>query len=188
MLAILGPSGAGKTTLLSLLTLRAPAGEARGGCTLGGRPLTHSVFRRRCFYVPQNSDGAAWPTLTPREQLLFAAALFRAGGAERVEEVLKQLGLESCADTLVGHDLVPGGLSGGQKKRLAVAVALVKRAAWFRVRGRLPSYEGCLDARRGVHRRLEKCCLNARRGAHRCLDARRGSRRCACFSTSPPPG
>ena len=132
VLAILGPSGAGKTTLLSLLTLRAPSGEATGVTTLGGRPLTPALFRKQCFYVAQSAEEAAWPTLTPREQLTYAKILFEAAGADReegrVNAVLKQLGLESCADTVVGHELVRGGLSGGQKKRLAVAVALIKRA------------------------------------------------------------
>lgn len=132
VLAILGPSGAGKTTLLSLLTLRAPDGEATGVTTLGGRPLTPALFRKQCFYVAQSAEEAAWPTLTPREQLTFAQTLFEAAGADReegrVDAVLKQLGLESCADTVVRHELVRGGLSGGQKKRLAVAVALIKRA------------------------------------------------------------
>ena len=67
VLAILGPSGAGKTTLLSLLTLRAPSGEATGVTTLGGRPLTPALFRKQCFYVAQSAEEAAWPTLTPRE-------------------------------------------------------------------------------------------------------------------------
>ena len=120
VLAILGPSGAGKTTLLSLLTLRAPSGEATGVTTLGGRPLTPALFRKQCFYVAQSAEEAAWPTLTPREQLTYAKILFEAAGADReegrVNAVLKQLGLESCADTVVGHELVRGGLSGGQKK------------------------------------------------------------------------
>ena len=117
---------------MSVLTLRAPAGDVNGGATLGGRPLTEAAFRAKCFYVAQSADEAAWPTLTPREQLAFAAQLFAAAGADetedRVDAVLKQLGLEGCADTIVGHELVRGGLSGGPKKRLGVAVALIKRA------------------------------------------------------------
>ena len=101
VLAILGPSGAGKTTLLSLLTLRAPSGEATGVTTLGGRPLTPALFRKQCLYVAQSAEEAAWPTLTPREQLTYAKILFEAAGADkeegRVNAVLKQLGLESLS-------------------------------------------------------------------------------------------
>ena len=47
-LAILGPSGAGKTTLMNVLTLRASGGDASGSTRLGGKPLTHSLFRKTC--------------------------------------------------------------------------------------------------------------------------------------------
>ncbi|KAH8057327.1 ATPase [Aureococcus anophagefferens] len=130
-LAILGPSGAGKTTLMNVLTLRASGGDASGSTRLGGKPLTHSLFRKTCFTVGQRDE--LWPTLTPREQLCFARRLAVAAGAEveegRVDEILKRMGLESCADTRVGHEMLPGGgLSGGQKRRLSLALALLKRA------------------------------------------------------------
>jgi ABC-type multidrug transport system ATPase subunit len=130
-LAILGPSGAGKTTLMNVLTLRASGGDASGSTRLGGKPLTHSLFRKTCFTVGQRDE--LWPTLTPREQLVFARRLAVAAGAEveegRVDEILKRMGLESCADTRVGHEMLPGGgLSGGQKRRLSLALALLKRA------------------------------------------------------------
>ncbi|KAH8068806.1 ATPase [Aureococcus anophagefferens] len=125
----MGPSGSGKTTLISLLTLRAPRGRATGRVTLGGLALTQRRFRRLCFVV--NQDDELWPTLTPREQLRHATQLFAAAGADiepgRAEEIIDRLGLASCADTFVGHALVPGGLSGGQKRRLSIGVALVKQ-------------------------------------------------------------
>ena len=72
-----------------------------------------------------------WPTLTPREQLSHAAELFRRAGADveedRVADVLDRLGLASCAETIVGHHMVPGGLSGGQRRRLSIGIALLKR-------------------------------------------------------------
>ena len=127
--AVMGPSGSGKTTLISLLTLRAPRGRATGRVTLGGLALTQRRFRRLCFVV--NQDDELWPTLTPREQLRHATQLFAAAGADiepgRAEEIIDRLGLASCADTFVGHALVPGGLSGGQKRRLSIGVALVKQ-------------------------------------------------------------
>ena len=127
VLALVGPSGAGKTTLLSLLTLRAPSGKATGVTTLGGRPLTPALFRKQCFYVAQSAEEAAWPTLTPREQLTYAKILFEAAGADREEgrvNVLKQLGwspvlIRSWA-TSWSRWVVRR-----PEKRLAVAVALI---------------------------------------------------------------
>ena len=43
---------------------------------------------------------------------------------ERIEEVIKQLGLEKCWNTLVGNVMIKG-LSGGEKKRTAIAVELI---------------------------------------------------------------
>ena len=40
---------------------------------IGGKPLTHSLFRKTCFTVGQRDE--LWPTLTPREQLVFARRL-----------------------------------------------------------------------------------------------------------------
>lgn len=128
--AIMGPSGAGKTTLLRVLTLQAPPGRARGRVTLCGRPLTGTRFRQSCFAV--NQDDELWPTLTARETLLWAARCYRAAGAEiedgRGDELLERLGLLTCADVFVGHAMVPGGLSGGQRRRLSIGAALVNRA------------------------------------------------------------
>ena len=87
-----------------------------------------SAHRKSVAYVMQ--EDALFATQTPREAILFSAAL-RLGkastAAERVqltEDMLSQLGLEKCADTLVGNIMIKG-ISGGEKKRTAIAVELV---------------------------------------------------------------
>ena len=58
--------------------------------------------------VAQGDDESTWPTLTPREQITYATAMFTATackkgqGAPDVDDLLKRLGLESCADTVAG--------------------------------------------------------------------------------------
>lgn len=128
VLAIMGPSGAGKSTLMNLLTLNGGPGKASGSVTLNGDALTETTFTRCCSVVEQEDRHS--PFLTCRESLEFAAAVHLSGSSiertARVDDLLKQMGLESCQHTRVGNQFVPG-LSGGQKRRLSVGVALMKR-------------------------------------------------------------
>jgi len=127
-LAIMGPSGAGKTTLLKVLTMEAHGGESTGSLTLNGTPLTASRFSRRCALVAQEDHH--WAFLTCRETIAYAADLFMNASSEEkkqaVDNILKKTGLESCADTIVGN-LFMKGLSGGQMRRLSLAVILMKK-------------------------------------------------------------
>ena len=124
---ILGPSGAGKSTLLNCL-----AGYIRPG---HGRLLfdgSRSVFegdnlnsyRSLLGYVTQ--DDVLYMALTGRENLTFAAKL-RLGSPDEdrvpkaVQQVLTEVGLEADAEKRAAD------LSGGQRKRLSVAIELLKR-------------------------------------------------------------
>mmetsp|Transcript_14704 Transcript_14704/g.32159 ORF Transcript_14704/g.32159 Transcript_14704/m.32159 type:complete len:649 (-) Transcript_14704:1948-3894(-) len=126
-LAIMGPSGAGKTSLLKVLTMDAPGGTSTGSITLNGTPLTADRFKRRCALVAQEDHH--WAFLTCRETIRYAADLFMPLSTEEkdreVESLLHKMGLESCADTLVGNAFMKG-LSGGQMRRLSLAVILLK--------------------------------------------------------------
>ncbi|KAJ1487478.1 P-loop containing nucleoside triphosphate hydrolase protein [Baffinella frigidus] len=123
-MAILGPSGAGKTTFLRCITGKTEYGRPSGMVDLDGKELTKDVFRKCCSYVEQEDSLPS--LLTTRETLTYAAAFWMASSihqATRVEEVLEQMRLKVCEGVRCGM------LSGGQKRRVSVALALLKDPA-----------------------------------------------------------
>ncbi|MFE0454262.1 FHA domain-containing protein [Streptomyces sp. NPDC058914] len=125
LLAVVGPSGSGKSTLLNALTGQRPADH--GTVVYDGRDLYHDYaeLRQRIGLVPQ--DDILHAQLTVRSALTYAAELrfpqdtAKAERRERVEEVLRELGLGNHADQHV-HSL-----SGGQRKRVSVALELLTK-------------------------------------------------------------
>ena len=115
LVGLLGPNGAGKTTLLSLVSglRRADSGTVR---LFGGDPRDASS-RIALGTTPQETGLP--PTLTVGEVVDLVAKHYPSPMTR--PEVLSRFGLED----LVGRQT--GGLSGGQKRRLAVALALVGR-------------------------------------------------------------
>mmetsp|Transcript_42639 Transcript_42639/g.70919 ORF Transcript_42639/g.70919 Transcript_42639/m.70919 type:complete len:659 (-) Transcript_42639:137-2113(-) len=127
-LAILGPSGAGKTTLLNLLALERGVGRVSGRLLLNGHILSFPLFRRYCAYVRQHDN--LWAFLTCAEHLQYAVRLFqptrsRNEQQDMVDELCQGMGLGSCRNTRAGNQYFRG-LSGGQRRRLSLAVALSK--------------------------------------------------------------
>uniref|UniRef100_A0A7S1CKF3 ABC transporter domain-containing protein n=1 Tax=Bicosoecida sp. CB-2014 TaxID=1486930 RepID=A0A7S1CKF3_9STRA len=129
--AIMGPSGAGKSTLLNILAGRLRAGgrnRVSGELHANGRVVDPLLFRKRIAYVLQ--EDALFATQTPREALQFSAHLRlppSTTAAQRetlVNETLGALGLDKCADTLIGNAMI-AGISGGEKKRTAIAQELI---------------------------------------------------------------
>jgi len=112
----MGPSGCGKTTLLDVLARRIDA--SRKGRTLEGDV---NIRSKRVRYVQQEESLVG--VLTARETLVFAARLAGAP-LETAEALLDEMGLASAADTQVGT-IFSKGMSGGQKRRLSIAVELV---------------------------------------------------------------
>ena len=119
-LAILGPSGSGKTTLLSHLGNHLNADSRKVWVTGEVSSPPHSVA-----FVPQ--DAPFFAKLTVRETLVFIAGLEDTGrpSKERVEDVIRRLGLGGCADSVVGGD-GGRGISGGERRRLAIACELLR--------------------------------------------------------------
>src|SRR5947208_7621640 len=118
--ALLGPNGAGKTTWISIVCglTRATAGRAS---VLGHDVVREPMAARRLLgLVPQeiNFD----PFFTPREVLRFQMGYYGVPpDEERIAEVLAALDLLHKADAGTRE------LSGGMKRRLLVAKALVPR-------------------------------------------------------------
>ncbi|WP_406691360.1 ABC transporter ATP-binding protein [Saccharopolyspora sp. ID03-671] len=119
--AVLGPNGAGKTTLTLHLNgvLRPTSGSIRvGGLPVETRHLKE--IRRRVGLVFQDPDDQLFmPTV--REDVAFGPANFGARGAEleqRVQQALDAVGMTEHAHRSPLH------LSGGQRKRVALAAVL----------------------------------------------------------------
>lgn len=124
-LGVVGPSGSGKSTLVNALTGFRPATE--GSVFFDGRDLyaEYEQIRQRIGYVPQ--DDVLHLELTIGQTLEFAAELrfptdvSRADRNTRIAEVLEELGLTDRRDVPVAN------LSGGQRKRVSVALELLTR-------------------------------------------------------------
>jgi ABC-2 type transport system ATP-binding protein len=127
IVGFLGPNGAGKTTTLRMLTtlLRPTAGSASvAGADLLRDPLG---VRRRIGYVPQAigaTMGGTDPACLVGEELADQAALYHIDAAEaasRAALLTEQLDLAGLEKRLVKT------LSGGQRRRLEIALGLVHR-------------------------------------------------------------
>ncbi|MBK1786114.1 ABC transporter ATP-binding protein [Prauserella cavernicola] len=111
---LLGPSGCGKTTLL-----RAIVGVqmlTTGTVTVLGEPAGSRELRGRIGYATQNP--AEYPDLTVAEALRYFAAVLRAPKSD-VDRVVAEVALGDHADALIGT------LSGGERSRANLAVALL---------------------------------------------------------------
>jgi ABC-2 type transport system ATP-binding protein len=119
---LLGPNGAGKTTLIQIMAglTRPSAGRAE---VMGFDVATHpSEARRRLGVVPQ--ELVFDPFFTVRETLRIQSGFFGLlRNDDWIDELLVALGLSDKADTNLR------ALSGGMKRRVLVAQALVHRPA-----------------------------------------------------------
>src|SRR5215210_4548999 len=118
----LGPNGAGKSTTVHMLTTLLPPTE--GSARVAGFDVEKEGAEVRSQIGAALQEAALDPFLTGREHMKLQTALHGLPRAERVaraDELLGRVGLSDAADRKVG------GYSGGMKRRLDLALALVHR-------------------------------------------------------------
>jgi ABC-2 type transport system ATP-binding protein len=110
---LLGPSGCGKTTLMrAVVGTQAITG---GAITVLDRPAAHPSLRTQIGYASQAAS--VYDDLTVAENLRYFAVMLRAGGD--VDRVMEQVDLTQYSGRLTGT------LSGGQRSRVSLAVAML---------------------------------------------------------------
>ncbi|XP_064006451.1 broad substrate specificity ATP-binding cassette transporter ABCG2 [Pogoniulus pusillus] len=125
--AILGPTGSGKSSLLDILAARKDPHGLSGDILINGAPQPAN-FKCTSGYVVQ--DDVVMGTLTVRENLKFSAALrlpksvTEQEKSERVDQIIKELGLSKVADSKVGTEF-SRGVSGGERKRTSIGMELI---------------------------------------------------------------
>ena len=129
LLAIMGGSGTGKTTLLSLLN--GSVKPQQGSITINGHDISEPEAKDLIGYVPQ--DDLLVEELTVYQNLWFTAKLCFEGLTDeeidkRVMKTLKDLGLDATKDLKVGS-AINKYISGGQRKRLNIALELIREPA-----------------------------------------------------------
>jgi ABC-2 type transport system ATP-binding protein len=115
---LLGPSGCGKSTLIRAIV--GSQAHVTGTLEVLGRPAGHRALRHRVGYVTQAPS--VYADLTARQNLDYYAAVLgipRRDRADAVAHALRDVDLMSHADALTG------ALSGGQRGRVSLAVALL---------------------------------------------------------------
>ena len=126
LVAIMGGSGTGKTTLLSLLT--GSLHPQKGEISINGHSICEPQVKELIGFVPQ--DDLLIEELTVYENLMFTAKLCFAGLEKneldaKVMSLLHDLGLEAARDLKVGS-AISKFISGGQRKRLNIALELIR--------------------------------------------------------------
>jgi ABC-type multidrug transport system ATPase subunit/ABC-type multidrug transport system permease subunit len=123
----MGPSGSGKSTLLDLVSDRKLQGFYSGDIRVNGK-IRSNNFGKHTAYVLQKS--LFLTTLTVEESIFYAvwtrvaSIKTREARQNRVDELIKLLKLEDVRKTKVGDEMTRG-ISGGQLKRLSIAIELV---------------------------------------------------------------
>ncbi|MDX6369160.1 MAG: type transport system ATP-binding protein [Gaiellaceae bacterium] len=118
----LGPNGAGKSTTVHMLTTLLP--PTSGTATVGGYDVVKEGPKVRKVIGAALQEAALDPFLTGREHLRLQTTMHGITGEERrqrSDELLKRVGLTEAADRKIK------GYSGGMKRRLDLALALVHR-------------------------------------------------------------
>ena len=126
-LAIIGASGSGKTSLLNCLANH--YSPTSGNVWANGRPLSEND-RHAIAYIAQEDHlmptSTVFDTLNLSAQLRLPRSWSYERKTARVEELLQVFRLDKHRETLVGSaDEMIRGISGGERKRLSIAVELI---------------------------------------------------------------
>lgn len=130
MLAVMGPSGAGKSVFIHALAGRLKENRKltlSGERYINGHPVDGDSMIPSAFI---EQDVNFFPQMTVRETLDFRISLKLGSLVSKSErdtianDLMKQLGLSKAADTVVGNAKVRG-ISGGERKRLSIAVEMI---------------------------------------------------------------
>ncbi|XP_065649409.1 uncharacterized protein LOC101239819 isoform X2 [Hydra vulgaris] len=132
--AIMGPSGAGKSSLLNILAGRRTKGVVitNGTILINGENFS-KFFRRKIGYVMQ--EDIFFSNLTIRQTLEFVGKIRLPESMKWdeklaiVDQVIDDLGLRKCENTVIGGDYYTHGCSGGERKRCSIAVELITNPA-----------------------------------------------------------
>lgn len=128
ILAIMGGSGAGKTTLLDILARKSKRGQSTGKITVNGKEVSDKHFKQIIGFVDQSD--CLMPTLTVYETIVTSALLRLPKSMPdhikkmRALETMAELGISGIKDELIGSE-TSRGISGGEKRRVAIACELV---------------------------------------------------------------
>lgn len=127
--ALMGPSGSGKSTMLDALSGRlATNAFLSGTILLNGRKANLSFGT--AAYVTQDDNLIG--TLTVRETISYSARLRlpdRMPWSDKralVESTIIEMGLQDCADTVIGNWHLRG-ISGGERRRVSIALEILMR-------------------------------------------------------------
>ncbi|PPD98106.1 hypothetical protein GOBAR_DD04848 [Gossypium barbadense] len=127
--ALMGPSGSGKSTLLDAVSSRLAANAFLSGTILLNGRKTKLSFGTAA-YVTQDDNLIG--TLTVRETISYSARLRlpdKMPWSEKralVESTIIEMGLQDCADTVIGNWHLRG-ISGGEKRRVSIALEILMR-------------------------------------------------------------
>jgi len=116
MTALVGPSGSGKTTLMRMIV--GTQANVTGSVRVLGQPAGHPSLRTRVTYATQAAS--VFEDLTVRENLDYVRSIYGLA-ADRRDEIVERLALKDHAGSICGH------LSGGQRSRVSLAMALLPR-------------------------------------------------------------
>jgi ATP-binding cassette subfamily G (WHITE) protein 2 len=141
---LIGPSGCGKSSLLDILADRKDKNGLSGRVLVSGKPRS-KTFRYSIGYVVQEGKQKVGfkkknmsnffkdiisGILSVRENLMFSANVrlprttTKTQRIELVNKIIRELGLEKCADTRIGTHFIRG-VSGGEKRRACIGMELV---------------------------------------------------------------